>query len=192
MNYDELRQLLINEAVECNTKHHMPKYNALKQVADHLYWYSEGQGVNLSSMSEYRERVFSFIFGDNTALTSEELNTACSYFLHPLKDKHYAKATFDEYYKALEAFRAYVKELEEKTAELRKLENGCSPFTILNRIEDYIKYKHIREVDECLIYASVYNIGRADGIRAERTRRKAKTASAEATASRINANVSGY
>lgn len=176
MTLNDLRQLLIDQAVEYNTKHHMPKYNALKQAADYLYWYFKGQGLKLPHISEYRERVFSFIFGDNTSLTTEELNTACRYFLHPLRNKHYDKATFDEYYKALEAFRAYVKELEEKTAELRKLDNSCYPISILDRIEDYIKLMHIEEREELLIYTSVYNIGRADGIRAERARRRARTA----------------
>lgn len=76
----------------------------------------------------------------------------------------------------MEAFRAYVKELEEKTAELRMLDNSCYPISILNRIEDYIELMHIEETEELLIYTSVYNIGRVDGIRDERARRRAKTA----------------
>ena len=184
MTLNDLRQLLIDQAVEYNTKHHMPKYNALKQAADYLYWYSKGQGLELPHISEYRERVFSFIFGEDKALTFEERAVAFRYFLHPLRDKHYDKTTFDEYYKALEAFRAYVKELEEKTAELRKLDNSCYPISILNRIEDYIKLMHIEERDELLIYASIYNIGRVDGIRSERAHRRTRTAPAreEATA----------
>lgn len=176
MTLNDLRQLLIDQAVEYNTKHHMPKYNALKQAADYLYWYSKGQGLKLPHISNYRERVFSFIFGDNSSLTTEEFSTACRYFLHPLRNKHYDKSTFDEYNKALEAFRAYVKELEEKTAELRMLDNSCYPISILNRIEDYIELMHIEETEELLIYTSVYNIGRVDGIRDERARRRAKTA----------------
>lgn len=176
MTLNDLRQLLIDQAVEYNTKHHMPKYNALKQAADYLYWYSKGQGLKLPHISDYRERVFSFIFGDNSSLTTEEFLTACRYFLHPLRNKHYDKSTFDEYNKALEAFRAYVKELEEKTAALRMLDNSCYPISILNRIEDYIELMHIEETEELLIYTSVYNIGRVDGIRDERARRRAKTA----------------
>ena len=176
MTCNDLRQLFINQAVGYNLKHHMSTYNALKQTADYFYYYCEGQGLKLPHISDYRERVFSFIFGDNSSLTTEELLTACRYFLHPLRNKHYDKSTFDEYYKALEAFRAYVKELEEKTADLRMLDNSCYPISILDRIEDYIKLMHIEEREELLIYASVYNIGRADGIRAERARRRARTA----------------
>lgn len=174
MTLNDLRQLLIDRAVEYNTNHHMSKYSSLKQAADYLYWYSKEQGLKLPYISDYRERLFSFIFGDDTALTIEELLIACRYFLHPLRNKQYGKATFDEYYKALETFRAYVKELEEKTAELRKLDNSCYPVSILDRIEDYIKYMRIEEREECLIYASIYNIGRVDGIRAERARRRAR------------------
>lgn len=173
MTCNDLRQLFINHAVGYNLKHHMSKYNALKQTADYFYYYCEGQGLKLPHISDYRERVFSFIFGDNNALTLEQLNTACNYFM-PLKREPYSKETFDEYYKALEAYRAYVKRLEEKTAELRKLENSCFPCSILERIEDYIKLMHIEGRDELLIYTSIYNIGRVDGIRAERQRRKEK------------------
>ena len=76
----------------------------------------------------------------------------------------------------MEEFRACVKELEEKTADLRKLDNSCYSLSILDRIMDYIKLMHIEEREELLIYTSVYNIGRADGIRAERARRRARNA----------------
>ena len=81
MTLNDLRQLFINRAVGYNLNDHMPKYNALKQTADYFYYYCEGQGLKLPHISDYRERVFSFIFGDNNALTLEQLNTACNYFM---------------------------------------------------------------------------------------------------------------
>ena len=177
MNINDLRQLFIDQAEKYHTKSRMTKYDSLKQTADYFFYYSEGQGVKLGRKAEFRERFYDFLLnGNDEALSNIELVTACRYFLHPLRDKHYSKDVFSEYSTALEAFRAYVKKLETKTAELRKLEKGYYPIRILCEIEDYIRYMQIQETDQCIIYADIYNIGRVAGIRQERARRKQKTA----------------
>lgn len=175
MNINDLRQLFIDQAEKYHTKSRMTKYDSLKQTADYFFYYSEGQGVKLGRKAEFRERFYDFLLnGNDGALSNIELVTACRYFLHPLRDKHYSKDVFSEYSTALEEFRAYVKKLETKTAELRKLRGSCFPFQILDEITDYIKYAHIRETDQFLLYAEIYNIGRVADIRQERARRKQK------------------
>lgn len=169
---NEIRQLFLDQAV----KYHscgLSKYSALKQTADCFYRNSIKQGLELPTLTpQYRERIFSFIFGDDTSLTAQELELACRCFHASLTQEPYGEGVFKEYHNALEQYHIYVKGLEEETAELCKFDKGCFPIQILDRIDKYIEYRRTMEVEECLIYAGVYNIGWADGIRAERARRK--------------------
>lgn len=183
MNHEEIRQRLLHRAICYLNNYHHGEYRALADVGHDMYYFSQSRGLRADeTKSHYQERIFDFVLWNNEEVFTEgEIQIISSFYdgMKPLIGK-YKEKDFEPFRKAVNAHRAELQRLTESTVELRKLDNGCFPFSILERIGDYISYyEQVQPVDRLILYASIYNIGRADGIRAERARRKSRKAAPE-------------
>lgn len=157
-------------------------YEALEATAWNLYYYVKPKVkvMRQESESDFCNRLLDYVLYSAETLKPEEIAIISRYYGGSRSDVKYAVPTFDVFRAAVDAHREEIHRLTEATAELRKLDKGCFPFSILERIGDYIRYyEQVHPVDRCILYASIYNIGRADGIRAERARRKSRKEKAD-------------
>ena len=182
MNHEEIRQRLLHRAICYLNNYHHGEYKALADVGHDMYYFSQPRGLRADeTKSRYQERIFDFVLWNEEVFTEDEIQIISSFYdgIKPLIGK-YEEKDFEPFREAVKAHRAELQRLTESTAELRKLDKGCFPLSILERIGDYIRYyEQVQPVDRLILYTSIYNIGRADGIRAERARRKSRKEKAD-------------
>lgn len=177
MTVEEIRQLIISRAVTYSKEYSVSIFKAITDYAHSLYHFSTARGLHTLYSSGYRERFYDFVLGDDKALNTSELRFAATYFTGSKKGEEYGAELLEELQLAVSEHRAEVKRLTDSTEGIRRDQESLYPSKILSRISDYIQY--VKEtMDEpsngILLYTSLYHIGYIDGIRAERTRRKAK------------------
>lgn len=152
-------------------------YEALEATAWNLYYYVKPKVkvMRRESESDFCKRLLDYVLYSAETLKPEEIAIISRYYGGTRSNVEYAEPTFEVFREAVEEHRAEFRRLTGATAELRKLDKGCFPFSILERIGDYISYyEQVQPVDRLILYARIYNIGRVEGIRAERARRKAR------------------
>ena len=179
MSYEEIRQRIIGEAVKYAINYSISAYGALNDIAIRFYNFSSSRGLNVLFETNYRERFFDYVLGNEKALTAEEIRLVSIYFQRTYSDKVYDEAVFEKFRKGVEKHRAELRRLTESTEEIRRCLNKLVPFGVYPRIKDYIDYFTgvLDEPDNGIImYTSLYYIGFIDGKREERARRKRKNA----------------
>lgn len=179
MDHEEIRQRIIGEAIRYAMNYSLSAYKALNDIALRFYNFSSSRGLNVLFKTNYRERFFDYVLGNEKALTAEEIRFVSIYFRHTCSDKVYDEAVFEKFRKGVEKHRAEIQRITKSTEKIRRSLNNLAPFEVYPRIENYIKY--FREVldepdDGVAMYTSLYYIGFIDGKREERARRKRKTA----------------
>lgn len=185
MTVEEIRYLIISRAVTYSEKYRTSIYQSVTTYARYLYNYSTSRGLCTPFSSEYRERFFDFILGNNTALNDSELRLAATYF-KGIQAEPYDKKLLEKLKSEISKHRAEISRLTNSTDEIRRDQKSLRPFMVMPRISDYIRY--IIEVTDTpcngiVMYTSLYHIGYVDGIRAERKRRnRSKNNNKEETA----------
>lgn len=179
MDYEEIRQRIINKAVKYAIEFESSKYKALASVAAEIHAFSKYNGLRVLFKTNYRERFFDYVLGNEEALTADEIRVISIYLANFRTNHVYNESVFEQFHKAVEMHRTEIKRLTESTEKIRRDQKSFFPFEVLPRIEDYVNY--FREViDEpdngIMMYTSLYHIGFIDGKREERARRKGKTA----------------
>lgn len=180
MNKDNfIKYSVIGEALEDMSCYKLDSYDSLASTSLTLYHFMYSTASKVTAKC-FEERLFNYVLYNNEdALTLKEIDRICFYYgygVRPLLEE-YSEAVFEQFRDADRNNKAEIQRLVEATAELRKLDKGCYCIPILERIGDYIKYyERVRPIDRLALYILVYNIGYADGKRAERARRKARSA----------------
>lgn len=184
MNKEEyIKQRIIAMTIEHMSLYSHDDYDSLVITGTNLYRFlMDSTKVSRKAVELFQERLFNYVLYNEDTLTAEEIDHLYYYFGYGRKPlaKEYSEEVFERFRRAVQEHKAELQRLTEATAELRKLDKGCFPFSILERIGDYISYyEQVQPVDRLILYASIYNIGRVDGIRTERERRKARKAKAD-------------
>lgn len=179
MSYEEIRQRIIGEAVKYAINYSISAYGALNDIAIRFYNFSSSRGLNVLFKTNYRERFFDYVLGNEKALTAEEIRLVSIYFQRTYSDKVYDEAVFEKFRKGVEKHRAEIQRIKKSTEKIRRCLKELKPFEVYPRIEDFIRYFRgvLDEPDDGIaMYTSLYYIGFIDGKREERARRKRKTA----------------
>lgn len=155
------------------------RYDALEEVAHNIYFFSKAKIYCGAFKTDYRFRFAKFVvLGDEDSLSESELELASLYFGdNPFKLRYPQKA-FDIYANTLKVHKEWLEKLETATENTRKTLKSMHIDEIISRIKDYLNYidEFVDDNGEMCRYLCLYQIGYADGKRAERQKKKAKTA----------------
>lgn len=181
MEKQQLRSVFIYEVLECANKYKKGIFHALREVSLGVFdfipgWVKTNNEKYTSTYNVFKEHFFDFVLGDLSALTDIEFLAANRYYSGIVKRIEPPAAEADVLEKiknAITNHRAEIEQITASTKKMRRIIRKANICPALDRINDFVRYDELVHSDgAALFYVELYELGRIDGIRQERSRRR--------------------
>lgn len=175
---EQLRAIIVKRTLEYAAKFKVSEYNALCDISSLVFkfmcgWVKNDDTVIRTNYNDYRNRFFDFVLGDHSALTDTELYYAKLHYNNTPETNTPAADILEELKEAVTEHRAEIKRITDSTAEMRRILRRTKIDPVFERINDFVRYDELVHSDGAtLFYVELYELGRIDGIRQERSRRR--------------------
>lgn len=178
MENEKLRSIIVSAVLRYAATFQTTRYEAWNGVSSSLFNFmvgwskKEGKAV-CTDCTDYQERFFDFVLGDDSALTDTELYYIGWHYIKTPEAEPPAADVLEELKEAVTEHRSEIKRITDSTAEMRRILRRTKIDPVFERINDFVRYNEIVHSDgKMLFYIELYMIGLIDGKRQERTRRR--------------------
>lgn len=180
MENEKLRAIIVSRILSYAASYRVTSYKALCDVSSSTFkfmigWSKKRGETVCTNYTDYKERFFDFVLGDNSALTDTELYYIGWNYSKTPEAESPAADVLEELKEAVTEHRTEIKRITDSTSEIRRILSRTKIEPAFERIKDFIRYNELVHSDgETLFYIELYMFGFIDGKRQEREgRRKA-------------------